>query len=111
MPWRLIGFIVLFAIFLAFMGFNLENSTTISFVFTQFDQVPVYMIAFASFIFGMICAIPLAISLRARRKEKAAKMKNNANAMIDTAKSETKKPNKKAKEPAADAKDPAVDID
>jgi uncharacterized integral membrane protein len=70
MPWRLIGFIILCGIFLAFIGFNLENRCTISFGFTEIRDVPIYLTAFASFVVGMLCAVPFIISLR-RKKEKA----------------------------------------
>ncbi|MDR2029749.1 MAG: hypothetical protein LBP93_09475, partial [Treponema sp.] len=70
MPWRLIGFIILCGIFLAFIGFNLGNRCTISFGFTEIPDVPVYLTAFASFVLGMLCAVPFIVSLL-RKKEKA----------------------------------------
>ncbi|MDR2900228.1 MAG: hypothetical protein LBV20_01735 [Treponema sp.] len=108
MPCRLISFIVLFVIFLAFIGFNLENNCNISFGFISFDQVPVYLTAFASFIFGMLCTIPFAISFRFKKKQKAAKVKAGSkivtdnpqiseNVMIDAPQPETKKSRKKDK--------------
>ncbi len=100
MPWRLIGFVVLFAVFLTFIGFNLENNCNISFGFIHFDQVPVYLTAFASFIFGMLCTIPFAVSFRIKKKQKTAKAKTKDNVpdMIDTPQPEVKKPAKKGKE-------------
>jgi uncharacterized integral membrane protein len=70
MPWRLIGFILLFAIFLTFIGFNLENSCDVSFGFMRIEAVPVYLTAFSAFCFGMLCAVPFLFFLR-RRKSKA----------------------------------------
>jgi uncharacterized integral membrane protein len=67
MPWRLIGFIIICGIFLAFIGFNLENRCTISFGFTEIRDRPVYLIAFASFVLGMFCAIPFIISFRRKK--------------------------------------------
>jgi uncharacterized integral membrane protein len=68
MPWRLIGFIVLFAVFLIFIGFNLENRCDISFGFYKLSQVPVYLTAFSSFVLGMLWAVPYIVSLRFKRK-------------------------------------------
>jgi uncharacterized integral membrane protein len=72
MPWRLIGFILLFGIFLAFITVNLGNVSDISFGFREFTGVPVYLTVFASFITGMLCALPFIFSLR-KKKEKAGK--------------------------------------
>jgi uncharacterized integral membrane protein len=102
MPWRLIGFIVLFAIFLAFIGFNLENNCNISFGFVNFDQVPVYLTAFASFVFGMLCTIPFAISFRSKKKQKALKVKDGEVPISDAPKSEPKKRTKKVKDVPAE---------
>jgi uncharacterized integral membrane protein len=68
MPWRLIGFIVLFVVFLVFIGFNLENRCDISFGFFKLSGIPVYLTAFTSFALGMIWAIPYIISFRFKRK-------------------------------------------
>jgi uncharacterized integral membrane protein len=70
MPWRLIGFIVLFGIVLAFIAFNLGNTSDISFGFKVFSGVPVYFIVFASFILGLLSAVPSIVSSRLRKKEK-----------------------------------------
>lgn len=98
MPWRLLGFIILFAFFLVFIGFNLENYCTISFGFVKFEHVPVYLAAFASFVFGMLCTIPFAISFKYKKKQKAAKANESAPpAMMDVPSLEQKKPGKKTK--------------
>jgi uncharacterized integral membrane protein len=68
MPWRLIGFIVLFVVFLVFIGFNLENRCDISFGFYKLSQVPVYLTAFSTFVLGMLWAVPYIVSLRFKRK-------------------------------------------
>ena len=72
MPWRLIEFILIFAIFLVFIGFNLGNTCDISFGFKTISHVPVFLTAFSSFFLGMLCAVPFIISARTRRKNKAA---------------------------------------
>jgi uncharacterized integral membrane protein len=108
MPWRLIGFIVLFAIFLTFIGFNLENRCDISFGFREFPQVPVYLTTFASFVFGMLITIPFAITFRIKKRQKAAKSKDStqnktdSSNMIDAPQAAPKKLSKKEKEALAE---------
>ena len=70
MPWRLIEFIIIFAIFLVFIGFNLGNRCDINFGFTSLKEVPVFFTAFSSFILGMFCSVPFIISARSKRKAK-----------------------------------------
>jgi hypothetical protein len=70
MPWRLIGCVVVLIILLGFIGFNLENRCDISFGprgLLTLSQVPVYFTAFAAFILGMLCSIPLVVSLRVKK--------------------------------------------
>jgi uncharacterized integral membrane protein len=110
MPWRLIGFIILFAIFLVFIGFNLENNCNISFGFKEVERVPVYLTAFASFVFGMLCTIPFAVFFRVKKKQKASKAKvddktlignpeMSQNTLIDASKPESKRKSKKESVP------------
>ena len=72
MPWRLIGFIIIFGLFLVFIACNLGNKCDISFGFRVFKDVPVFLTAFASFILGMFCALPFIFSVRAKRKKAGA---------------------------------------
>jgi uncharacterized integral membrane protein len=69
MPWRLIGFIIIFGIFLVFIVFNLGNKCDISFGFRTFPDVPVYLTVFSAFIVGMFSAMPFIISFRAKKKK------------------------------------------
>ncbi|GHU81899.1 hypothetical protein FACS189468_5340 [Spirochaetia bacterium] len=62
MPWRLIVFILIFGLFLGFIGLNLENTCDISFGFTVIRGVPVYLTAFSSFIIGLLWSLPLVIT-------------------------------------------------
>jgi uncharacterized integral membrane protein len=70
MPWRLIQFIVVFVIFLLFIGFNLENKCDIKFGTDKMvlKDVPVYFTVFCSFIIGMLCTLPFILSLKFRKK-------------------------------------------
>ena len=71
MPWRLIIFIVVCAIFVAFITFNLENKCDISFGIASFSEVPVFVTIFVSFVLGLLCALPLSLHIRKKpQKEK-----------------------------------------
>ncbi|MFP3089213.1 hypothetical protein LQZ21_02675 [Treponema sp. TIM-1] len=69
MPWKLIGFVVFFGILLVFIGLNLNNSCDISFGFTTIEQVPIYLTVFSAFVLGLLCTIPLMVSLRFRKSK------------------------------------------
>jgi len=70
MPWRLIVFIIIFAIALTFIAFNLGNRCDINFGFTKFEDVPVFLTAFISLFLGMFCILPFTIGARRKRKDK-----------------------------------------
>ncbi|GHV81604.1 hypothetical protein AGMMS49991_01620 [Spirochaetia bacterium] len=69
MPWRFIGFVVICGVFLIFIGLNLGNTCDISFGFASIKNVPVFFTAFASFVLGLICSIPIAIGIRLKRSK------------------------------------------
>ena len=73
MPWRLIVFIVIFAIFLVFISFNLDNKCDISFGFAKIEQVPVFITIFSSFILGVFCSLPLILHIKKKRRENPPK--------------------------------------
>jgi uncharacterized integral membrane protein len=75
MPWRLLGFVILFGILLVFIGLNLDNRCAISFGFTTINDVPIYLTAFSAFVLGLLCTIPLMISLRFRKAKAPPKDK------------------------------------
>ncbi len=64
MPWRLIIFIIVFAVFICFISFNLENQCNISFGFKTFQAVPIFLTVFISFVLGMLCSLPFITHLR-----------------------------------------------
>jgi uncharacterized integral membrane protein len=74
MPWRLLVLIVIVAILLGFIGLNLKNTCNISFGFASFEDVPVYLTVFASFILGMFCSLPF-ILIKAIKKGPRAEKK------------------------------------
>jgi uncharacterized integral membrane protein len=75
MPWRLIVFIVIFGVFLAFITFNLEHKCDISFGFVKFEAVPVFLTVFFSFVLGLLCTLPFIFTAGKRRREKMLKEK------------------------------------
>ena len=72
---RFIGFLLVFAIFLAFIGLNLDNHCDVNFGFHSLKNVPVYVIALCSFFFGMLCTIPFMLSFRIKKQPKPEKEK------------------------------------
>jgi uncharacterized integral membrane protein len=77
MPWRLIVFILIFIILLAFITFNLENKCDISFGFAKIAQAPVFLTVFMSFILGFLSTLPFIITA-GRKRVKAEKEKRPA---------------------------------
>ncbi|MCL2233833.1 MAG: hypothetical protein FWB99_12250 [Treponema sp.] len=67
--WRLVAFILICAIFLAFVVLNLEHQSDVSFGFRTFYDIPVFLTSFASFVFGMLFAIPFVLSFGRKRKK------------------------------------------
>ncbi|MDR1903537.1 MAG: hypothetical protein LBQ88_14830 [Treponema sp.] len=70
MPWRLICFIIIFAILLVFITLNLDNRCNISFHFVVFQNVPIYLTVFSAFALGMITSIPYIISIKLKKGRK-----------------------------------------
>ena len=70
MPWRLIVFIVVFAVLLVFISFNLGNKCDISFgpEPLTLKDVPVFLTIFTSFILGFLSTLPLVITAGRKRK-------------------------------------------
>jgi len=58
MPWRLIKFIVIFAVFLIFIIFNYDNKCNINILFFKLSDVPVFLIVFISFFIGLLFIFP-----------------------------------------------------
>ena len=65
---RLISIIIVFAIFLCFIMFNLPNKCDISFGFVSFKDVPIFLSVLFSFVFGMIVTIPLMLFRKKNKK-------------------------------------------
>jgi uncharacterized integral membrane protein len=67
MPWRLIVFILIFIVLLAFITLNLENKCDISFGFAKIAQAPVFLTVFMSFILGFLSTLPFIITAGRKR--------------------------------------------
>jgi hypothetical protein len=66
---RLIAFILIFALFLAFIVFNLENKSDVSVGFATFENIPVFLTAFSAFVLGLLFSLPFALSIGRKRKK------------------------------------------
>ena len=82
---RIIVFIIIFALFLAFIVVNLdaEHRSNVSIIFHTFEDVPVFLSVFFAFVLGMFFSIPLFL-YKNRKKS------------TDNAPVKTKKPKKSA---------------
>ena len=75
---RLIMFIVIFAVFLAFIALNLgeDHTCNVSLGFRTFEHVPVFLSALFSFALGMMFTLPLILSFGKKKKKAAAPVPN-----------------------------------
>jgi predicted tellurium resistance membrane protein TerC len=80
MPWRLIQVIVILAVILLFIGFNLgdDYKCNINIIFKIIPNVPVFLIVFFSFVFGMISTLPFILIHNLRKKHKVEDKKDGA---------------------------------
>lgn len=58
MPWRLFSLVVILGLALAFVGFNLENTCSVSFGFAVIEDVPVFFPLISAFTIGMLFSFP-----------------------------------------------------
>ena len=107
MPWRLILFIAIFGIFLAFIMFNMENRCDINFGFIEIEDIPVFVTIFASFAMGLVCALPLVMHLKKPRKDNPVKENKPKTYPVEAAQAASVKdytPDDKIKQDAAEAR-------
>ena len=91
MLWKLVIFVIVFALFLIFISFNLENKCNINFLgLKEFENVPVFLTVFISFFLGFLCSLPFI--MKARMTNPTLKGKSSAR---------TKKPKKEEPLPLA----------
>lgn len=72
---KLLGFFIPVALILCLAGFNIDNRSNISFVFIEFNNVPVFITIIVSFCVGMLFSFPLTFYLFVTKVAKNAKKK------------------------------------
>ena len=87
MPWRLIGFISIFIVFLVFIGFNLgeDYQSNISFGFKVIENVPVFYTIFVSFLLGFLATLPVVLSAKKKGANTKDKKPNKDDSSLDAA--------------------------
>ena len=78
MPWKLVFYLILLGLVLAFVWLNIGNTTDISFGFASIEDVPIFMSLFVSFFIGVAVALPIAVrsssgKTRVQSEKRAAK--------------------------------------
>jgi len=68
MPWKLIKFIIIFAVFLFFIIFNYDNKSDINFGFFKIRDIPVFITVFTSFLTGLLCIFPFVLWRNKKKK-------------------------------------------
>ena len=104
MPLRLIGFILIFGIFLVFVALNLGNTCDINLGIITFTDVPVFFTVLCSFALGMLCTLPFLFKSSTKRKNKPAAEHTDGIAVAE--KQKPKKGWGKKKEAAAEGQKP-----
>ncbi|MFO8063234.1 MAG: hypothetical protein ACQETQ_11365 [Spirochaetota bacterium] len=85
MPWKLIGFLVVVGLILAFVGFNAANVSDISFGFYELEEVPIFISLFAAFALGVLITLPFTLLGRSKGAKKRPKQeKKGAGSEHDT---------------------------
>jgi uncharacterized integral membrane protein len=75
----MLGLIIILAVLLAFIGFNLDNKCDLSLGITSFRGVPIYLTVFASFMLGMLCSLPFIIFRSLKKRVKSGKKPKGKN--------------------------------
>ena len=82
-PWKLIAFLVLVGLILAFVGFNAANVSDISFGFYRLEDVPIFMSLFVAFAAGVLVTLPFTLFGRSKRDRKRPKKEQGGTGGID----------------------------
>ena len=103
MPWKLILFIIVIVFVAIFVGVNHANVCNISLIFTEFQQVPVYITILVSFIVGILIMLPFTIG---KKRGKAYRQTRGSSAGAPTreeypAENSRNRRNRRRKEAAA----------
>lgn len=73
MPWKLVSFITVMVLITFFIGFNLENSCDISFIFYSFKKVPIFVSLLFAYVVGAVTVLPFFFGYRKNRQSKGLK--------------------------------------
>lgn len=76
MPWKAISGILISALLILFITFNMGNVTDISFIFITIRHVPVYLIVFFSLLIGALGMFPVIIHSRRVTKRSSQRQKD-----------------------------------
>ncbi len=83
-PWRLIAYLFVLALVVAFAAVNVPNASDVSFGFYTFRRVPVFLSLFVAFLLGAFLMLPFVLKRKhARTTEpegRAAAKHGNAHA-------------------------------
>jgi len=99
MPWKLVFYLIVLAIILAFVGLNLGNTADISFGFVEFEDVPVFMGLFLSFFLGVVVAIPIAMNSSSRKTKARSEKRLERQKKREEKKQQKKKKTESSGEP------------
>lgn len=85
MPWRLVSIIGLFVIVLSFIGFNLGNTSSISFFFYTKENIPVFFPLLIAFVAGMLFSFPFFLKKKKKEGHGSRSQDVHQNASLDDA--------------------------
>ncbi len=77
MPWKLLFYLVLLGVILAFVGLNLGNTTDISLGFIVFEDVPVFMSLFVAFFLGVAVTVPVVMQSSSRKTKERTERRSD----------------------------------
>ena len=81
MPWKMVFFLIVLAFVVFFAGFNISNTSDISFGFYTIQSVPIFISLFVAFLIGAFVMIPFMTrgknkgKSRIERQEKRGKIR------------------------------------
>ncbi len=82
MPWRLLALVVILALSLVFVGFNLDNRCDVSFGFAVIKDIPVFFPLLAAFTAGMLFSFPFVFHGKKNAKVQKRSEKNTLGAPV-----------------------------
>jgi len=64
----MLSLFVIIGVVVTFIGFNLENRTTVSFGFYVLTDLPVFIVIFSSFLLGSLIMLPFTFRRKSPKK-------------------------------------------